>query len=302
VGSTEGVTRIDEAPPIGDPAAGRLVDIGDTRLWVLEMGEGHPLILLHGGPGLDHTELRPWLDPLSERFRLVYVDQRSHGRSDRAPEDTWTLDRMAEDVSALAKAMDLDDYAVFGQSFGSFVALQHAVDHGAATHYVLAGCVPSARWLDRVEKNLAALEPPELRERVMASWERESTVQTEEEVRELWREQLPFHFAAPRGEAFQTFLAGVERLRPAPDVLRVFALNDRAAIEVEEDLPEVTSPVLVIAGDTDRVTVPEAGYAIAEAVPRGDFVILRDAGHMMFVESPRAFRTAIEEFFDRFPP
>jgi proline iminopeptidase len=210
MGSTDEVTTTTEVRPrIGDPAAGRLVDIGDTRLWVLEMGAGHPLILLHGGPGLDHTELRPWLDPLSRRFRLVFVDQRSQGRSDRTTEDTWRLERMAEDVSALADAMDLDRYAVFGQSFGSFVALQHAVDHGTATHYVLAGCVPGARWLDRVEKNLAALEPPELRDRVMASWERESTVQTEEEVRELWREQLPFHFAAAYGEAYEAFLAGV---------------------------------------------------------------------------------------------
>ena len=60
--------------------------------------------------------------------------------------------------------------------------------------------------------------------------------------------------------------------------------------------------MLVIAGDADRVMAPEGGYAIAEGVPNGDFVILRDAGHMMFVESPRAFRTAIEDFFDRFPP
>jgi proline iminopeptidase len=297
-----GTARSLSVPAIGDPEAGRLVDVGDTRLWVMELGRGHPLILLHGGPGLDHTELRPWLDPLAERFRLVYADQRTQGRSERAPQETWTLEQMAADVSALAEGLELERYAVLGHSFGSFVALQHAVDHGTASHYVLTGSVPSVRWLDRIEANLAALEPSETRERVIASWEREDDVQTEEEVRRLWRDQLPFHFADPDGEAYRAYLPTVDHLRAAPDVVRAFARGDYGAINVEDRLVEVGSPVLVVAGEADRVTPPEAGYAIAEAVPNGDYVILRNAGHMAFVESPRAFLRAVGDFFDRFPP
>ena len=43
----------------------------------------YPLLLLHGGPGLDHTYLRPWFDCLADAFRLLYVDLRGHGRSER---------------------------------------------------------------------------------------------------------------------------------------------------------------------------------------------------------------------------
>ena len=68
-----------------------LVDVGDTRLHVEERGGGDPaLIVLHGGPGLDHTMFGRWLDPLGERVRLLLVDERRHGRSDRAPPETWT--------------------------------------------------------------------------------------------------------------------------------------------------------------------------------------------------------------------
>jgi proline iminopeptidase len=288
---------------IGDPSEGRYVDIGDTRLWVLEMGEGHPILLLHGGPGLDHTQFRPWLDPLAERFRLIYVDQRSQGRSDLTDRGTWSLDRLAADVSALAESLSLESYAVLGQSFGSFVALQHAVDEGAASHYVLIGCVPSSRWLDRVESNLAALDPPELRERIEASWDMETRVQTVDEFRDLLVDQLPFHFADPNGEAYRAFVTTVERsMRLSPDVLREFATNDSGAIQAEDRLGEIERPVLVIAAEFDRVTVAEGGWSIAEAAPRGECVLIKGAGHMSFVEKPAAVMRAVHDFFDRFPP
>lgn len=284
-----------------DPSTGRYVAIGDTRLWVLELGEGHPLVLLHGGPGLDHTQFRPWMDPLAERFRLIYVDQRSQGRSDLAEERSWTLRQMSDDVSALAEAMELERYAVLGQSFGSFVALQHAVDHGAASHYVLLGCVPGTRWLERIDENLAGFEPERLRRQVADSWDREATVQTAEECRGLLLDQLPFHFADPEGDAVREFAEVVEQMRFSPSVLRHFANHDDGAIEVEDRLGEIDRPVLVIASEFDRVTVPEGGWAIAEKVPKGECVLVKDAGHMAFVERPTAVRGAIEAFFDR-PP
>ena len=287
---------------IGDPADGQYVDVGDTRLWVLELGRGHPLVLLHGGPGLDHTQFRPWLDPLAERFRLLYVDQRSQGRSDPTDPTTWSLQTFADDVSAVAEALGLGSYAVLGQSFGSFVALQHAVSHGSGSHYVLLGCVPSSRWLDRIEANLAAVDPPALRDRIASSWDRESRVQTVPEFRQVLADQLPFHFADPDGEPSRAFLANAERhMRLSPDVLREFAADDDGAIEVEDRLDEIDRPVLVIAAEHDRVTVPEGGWAIAEAVPRGECVLIKDAGHMSFVEKPDAVIRAIHDFFDRFP-
>lgn len=290
----------DVEPPIGDPGAGRLVEVDDTRLWVLEIGEGHPVILLHGGPGLDHTELRPWLDPLAGRFRLVYVDQRGHGRSDRAPLATLTLPRLVADVDALAGALGFDAFSVLGYSFGSFVALQHAVDVGTASRYVLAGCVPSARWLARIELELRRFEPPELRDRVAAAWDMEARVETEEECRQLLIDQLPFHFHR-MGEAYDRFVQNLDHMRFSPEALRHFADSDYGSIEVEGRLRDVRRPVLVIAGGHDRVCAPEAGYVIADAAPRGDYVVLEDAGHMMFCEATGAFIRAVERFLESEP-
>lgn len=287
---------------IGDPGEGRYVAVADTRLWVLEMGEGHPILMLHGGPGLDHTQYRPWLDPLADRFRLVYVDLRSQGRSDLTDPATWSIERMAADVEELAGNLYLDSYAVLGHSFGSFVALRHAVDSGRASHYVLLGSMASARWLNRIDSNLREFQPEHLREQVEAAWDAEASVDSVDGFRRLLVDQLPFHFADPEGPALREFVSGVARMHLSPDVLRTLANTDYGGIEVEAALPHIQAPVLVISAEWDRVAVPEAGWEIAEAVPNGECVLMKNAGHMMFVEKPDAVRRAIEEFFDRFPP
>jgi proline iminopeptidase len=284
-------------PPIGDVTAGRYVPVGDTRLWVLEMGAGRPLLALHGGPGLDHVTLRPWLDPLAERVRLVYVDLRSQGRSDLADPATWTLGRMAADLDDLAASLDVGEgFAVLGHAFGAFVALTHAVERGTATHYVLSGGVASSRWLRRLERSLGRLEPPEVRRRVVEAWDRQAEARTAEDVRSIVRDQLPFHLADPTSEAARSFAANVDRMAVSADVLRHFASRGAEEIDVEDRLGNVSSPVLVLAGDHDRVAVPEAAYALAAGVPRGRYVLLEGAGHLSFVEQPEAFRRSVESF------
>ena len=66
-----------------------LLPVHDTHLFVEERGEGFPLLVLHGGPGLDSHEFADYLDPLTDAYRLVFIDQRAQGRSDRDadPED-----------------------------------------------------------------------------------------------------------------------------------------------------------------------------------------------------------------------
>ena len=74
-----------------------LVDVDDTRLYVESRGpdDAFPVLVLHGGPGLDHTMFGDLLDPLGAACRLLFVDQRAQGRSGASDPGTWTLARMA---------------------------------------------------------------------------------------------------------------------------------------------------------------------------------------------------------------
>jgi proline iminopeptidase len=278
-----------------------LVRAGDTRLNVEERGAGDlAVIVLHGGPGLDHTMFGTWLDPLADAYRLLLVDERSQGRSDPAPPETWTLTRHARDVEALAEALGLERYAVLGHSFGAFIALQHAVDFaGRPAGTIVSSGLPSERFLGHVEEQLAAFEPVELREQVTASWAREAEARTPDDVAELFADQLPFHFADPRDPRIDDLRAAMAGAVYAPDVLRMAATDGYGHIEVEDRLGDVTHPLLVIAGRHDRTCSVQGAEAIAGGVPAADLVVLEDSGHMTYVEEPNAYREAVRHFLGR---
>jgi len=228
--------------------------VDGVRLFYLPMGAGgnYPLIVLHGGPGLDHTEMHPWLDPLGDTFRLLYVDLRGHGRSERVDPATLSLGRYAEDVSLLAAALGLSRYAVLGRSYGAFIALAHAVERGDASHYVISsGSASMSRSMREVEDSLARFEPVELREAVTASWAREPRVTTPEEVAEVMEQQMPFHFASVDSDAYRRYTDHEREGRAvyAPEPL-AYAATHEYAIEYEDRLGAIARPTLILSGAT----------------------------------------------------
>jgi proline iminopeptidase len=269
------------------------VDLADgVGLHVEELGEGQPLIVLHGGPGVDHTMFRPYLDPLAEDFRLLYLDERGQGRSDRVDPRTLSLEVFAQDVDRLAEALGLETFALLGHSFGAIIATFHAIELGTAERYVISGGGDSSEALEAdVAASLAALG--EEGQAIAESWEREKTVETDEELAELMRVQWPFHFAGtpPPGYGEETVFS--------PEVLRHFADAGYGAFDFVPDLRRVDRPVLVIVGEHDRTTTPRAAHVLAEGIPDSELVVLEGAGHMSFVEAPGAYLAAVQGFLSR---
>jgi proline-specific peptidase len=277
------------------------VNIGDTRLYVVERGTGYPLIVLHGGPGLDHHEFADYLDPLCDQFRLILVDMRAQGQSDMCPEETWTLARMAKDVVSLAHAMQLEKYAVLGHSYGAFVALQNVVDFpGAAAQTIVSSGVPSSRFLEVVDQNLAEFEPESLRKQVADSWAREAQAQTQEDFASLMHDQMPFHFGDPLDPRIVEYEARTADTVYSPAILRHFSKDEYGGIEVEDRLKDVTQPVLVCTGRLDRVCTVAAAEAIAQGIPGSELVIFERSGHMTFVEEDEKYLQVVQEFLNRY--
>lgn len=278
----------------------RYVDVGDTRLWVAERGDGFPVLLLHGGPGLDHHAFGDYLDPLTDAYKLVLVDQRSQGRSDKTPPETWTLPRLAADVTALATALGYGGYAVLGHSYGAFVALQHAVDYsGEPAGTIVSSGIPSARYMADLDAKLAAFEPVELREQVTESWAAEATATSPEDVTALLTAQLPWHFADPRDPRIEDYARRTAGMVAAPEVVSHAAQHGYGGIELEDRLGDVTHPVLVLAGRYDRTCPPEAAEATANGVKDAELVVFEHSGHMTFVEEQGPYLDAVRDFLDR---
>jgi pimeloyl-ACP methyl ester carboxylesterase len=113
------------------------VSLGDVTLWfdvsgpsVVATGnvaaERPTLVTVHGGPGLDHVNLKAELEPLAEHVQILYYDQRGHGRSDRGTAESWNLRTWADDLRRLCDTLGLVKPVILGSSFGGHVALTYA--------------------------------------------------------------------------------------------------------------------------------------------------------------------------------
>ena len=102
------------------------IPIRDVSLFVKVMGQGYPLVLMHGGPSLDHTTLLP-LEPLADQYTLIFYDHRCNGRSEGADASTMTMDNLTADADALRQELGYDQWIVLGHSFGGNVALEYAL-------------------------------------------------------------------------------------------------------------------------------------------------------------------------------
>ena len=93
------------------------------------MREKPVLLMLHGGPGADHSIYRPAYSALADIAQIVYLDHRGNGRSEDGPREGWNLAQWGDDVRAFCDALGIVDPIVLGASFGGMVALAYATRH-----------------------------------------------------------------------------------------------------------------------------------------------------------------------------
>ena len=90
------------------------------------MRQRHTVVALHGGPGADHSILRPLLHQITDIAQVIYVDHRGNGRSEDGDPSDWTLAQWGDDVRTLCDILGVQKPIVYGASFGGVVAQAYA--------------------------------------------------------------------------------------------------------------------------------------------------------------------------------
>jgi len=242
---------------------------------------------LHAGPGLDGSIFFPWLTPLADRFTLIAPDMRGHGLSTGGDPAGWSIQRLAADVTALTVALELDDFALLGHSFGAVVALGHAIYESRPSSRLVLSCgVAHDGVYDQLEDSISTFEPAALRERIAAAFEAESHVFTLGDCHAVWSAQLPFFLGDPGGP-LRAELG--ERWREVRYSTEAIKHPDWGAFDVRSRLGELARPVLVIAGEHDRITPPWAARELATPIPDARLEVIAGAGHFPFAERPEEY-------------
>lgn len=253
------------------------------------------MIILHGGPGFDHTYLRPWLDPVGDAAQLVYVDLRGCGRSRRHSHEYYQLGIMADDIVQLCQALDIERPVVLGQSFGGFVALSIAHRYPAfLSGMILFDTAPS--WtggydLDTLERIVGGERGKELRE---IAYRESSGLATEAEIKRFEQEIMPLYWHQGFKREY------IDELYGNPLVNMDIAMYMMGTLSKEYDLcphlPEISVPALILQGRYDWVTPMSGAQAMAYGLPNARLHILEDSGHMGFIEQPEEVVSTIKDW------
>jgi proline iminopeptidase len=269
--------------------AGKTMLLYSVDLYCTDEGEGPPLIVHHGGPGLDLTGIEPRLKPLTEELRVICFDHRGTGRSAHPREsEPYHIDKFVDDVSALAKALNLERFALMGHSFGGIVAQQFALANPDSLSHLILVCSPASH--DYVEDVEAAI-PEMLTAGALTDLAALAEHEASESVMRRSLELLaPLYFRDPARVAD----LDLQSIRFGPQSQEVW--ESLGEFDLRPRLREIEVPTLVIAGEHDRSVTPQRAKETAEALPNSALVMMEGSGHYPFVEEPEAFVAAVREF------
>lgn len=296
------------ATVLDDPAL-PAIEINGVRLHAERFGDpqAETLIVLHGGPGGDYRSLLA-LKTLSDRYQVVFYDQRGAGLSERVPAADLTLDAYLAELDGVIATFSPDrPVHLVGHSWGGMLAtayLGHAPDAVASAILIEPGFLNAserAEWVERAARYMSG--PAYLGKAIMTGFEAQ-------------------HVEGPDAHAANDYLVGQmvhaftdhpdnpyhcpNEAYDAPSWRFGAAASDAAskASDAEIDrLIEGTSsyhgPVLLLAGECDTWIGADLQLRHAQLFARSTVTVIADAGHDVVWDNPEATLAALRAFLSR---
>jgi proline iminopeptidase len=263
--------------------------VNGTELFYADVGTGAPCLVMHGGLGLDHTYLHPWLDPLGDVLRLIYYDHRGNGRSGRPPVETLTLDQLVADAEALRAHLGLDRIATLGHSFGGFVSLLYALRFPErVSHLLLMTTAPAWDYLAEIAANVVRKGATEEMLMVLAS----ETTPDDADLARTFRMVTPLYFwrfdPETADRLFRHTIYSAAAMARGRDLMRTYNLTHR--------LGEIAAPTLILAGRDDFITPPSQAQRLHRGIRNSTLITFEHSGHFPHVEEPESFFAAVRRW------
>ena len=258
------------------------------------MREKPAAFILHGGPGGEHSDLKPAFGPLADTLQLVYFDHRGQGRSARGDPSTYTLDQNVQDMEALRQYLGLGPIVSIGTSYGGMVALAHAARYPrSVSQLILIVTAAHAGFNQRAQAIVAERGTPEQQAVCGQLWQ--GALDNEDKLRRYYEVMGPLYalrhdpLAARAGRARGIF---------APEALnRAFAPGGfLQTFDLRPELSAIRARTLLIAGRHDWICAPEFSEEIHQLIPGSQLEIFEDSSHSVRVDAPERLLRVIRAF------
>ena len=272
-------------------------DGGHTHL--AECGDGRPIVLLHGLT-MTTASWNYQLHDLSDRFRVVALDHRGHGKS-KAGDDGYGLELLARDLAAVLDALDLEGAVLVGHSMGGMAVMRFCIDFPDVVEQRVAGVVLVSTSAGQLVAPfglplVARLTMPVARGSVRMSTRAPWGLMPDTDLSFVLsrigfgRTPAPAHV-----ELTRSLVAATPPEAMARSVVSILDLD------IGEALEAVDVPALVVVGSHDVLTPPRMAREIVAHMPHADLAVLDGSGHMPMLERRQELSTLVADFAEKLP-
>ena len=283
------------------------MQIRDVSLFVKVMGQGYPLVLMHGGPSLDHTTLLP-LEPLADQYTLIFYDHRCNGRSEGAEASTMTMDNLTADADTLRQELGYDQWIVLGQSFGGNVALEYALRYPQSlTRLILMDTGGDQWWVNHNAPELLAKRgfSNDIVKAARRFYNGQVTVDEYFPTLVKFLRAYSYHSSIIYNPTFLTVTEKIGigfPMKLRPEAL-IFGYGQMLqGWSVMNRLGEIHVPTLVTAGRYDFLFPPEHQAILADRIPDARLELIECAGHNPQLEETDVTVGIIRSFLTKTTP
>ncbi|WP_433742349.1 alpha/beta fold hydrolase [Falsibacillus pallidus] len=266
--------------------------INEDEIYVRRIGEGKPILFLHGGPGGEHRFFLPHMTPLADQFELIFYDQRGCGKSTAASGASFTIMQEVEALEILRKELRIDQLNIVGESWGTMLALIYAAKYPENVEkLVLTAAVGSSyEGFGVFEKNLndrLKIEDRKVLELLSAKFEK-----GEAELKEIFAVLDPYYVHSPEAAALKT-----ETVSNA-SVNEEMGKAIRESYDLRGKLSHISHiPILILQGESDLISPLELEELLLKDLPHAEMKVIPESGHWTIVEKPLEVMNHIRHFF-----
>jgi pimeloyl-ACP methyl ester carboxylesterase len=266
--------------------------INDSPINVVELGEGPPMLFVHGLSG----SWPNWLEQLpvfAAHHRVLAVDLPGFGRSPM-PTEPISITGYARMLDALLDAHHVDAAAVVGNSMGGFVSAELAINFPQRVERL---ALVSAAGLSTYKHPQATRALPRLRqiERVVTSYAGWIAAHSDTVARRRGLRNATLGLVTAHPGRLPAALAA-EQIRGAGKPGFIQGLQANIDYDFRPRLGEIVCPTLIVWGDRDRVVTVRDANLFAELIPGSRKVVFEDTGHLPMLERPAEFNALLAEF------
>lgn len=262
------------------------------------MGEGEPLVIIHGGPVLDHSYLLPHLEALAQNYKLVFYDQRAAGQSSiDIDSQTMTLDGFIEDIEQLRQQLNLGKINLLGHSWGGMLAMNYAIKYDENLNHLILSSASAPSVVDAQQEGLLVAQKMTSRDQDRLNNLTSSGLLRTEDPSEAIKEMMMISY---RAHMYDT--SNLDRLElsiPKDFMQRsqtYSTLNpDLANYDLYDQLRQVSTPTLVIFGESEPAVQRHANR-MAGVFQNGELFVVKEAGHFPFVEQNKTYLDKLSSF------